>query len=100
MSTAVINIRVRADVKKQAQRVARELGMSLSAIMNGFLKNLVKTKTIIFSASEEPTKYLLKALKESKKDIKAGRVISFKTLNEEFSYLDKLIANDRKRKKS
>lgn len=100
MNTTVINIRVRADLKKQAQRVAQELGMSLSAIMNGFLKNLVKTKTVTFSTSEKPTEYLLNALKESEEEIKAGRVISFETFKDELSYLDKVIANDRKRKEN
>lgn len=74
MNTAIVNVRVETALKKQAQKVASELGISLSAIIHGFLKQLVKTKTVTFSASEEPTKYLIDTLKESKEDIKAGRV--------------------------
>lgn len=74
MNTAVVNVKVNPTVKKQAQKVAEELGLSLSALINGFLKHLVRTKAVTFSASEEPTPYLLRALKESKEDIKAGRV--------------------------
>lgn len=75
MNTAVINVKVTPDVKKQAQKVAHEMGLSLSALINGFLKQVVKTKTITFSAEkEEPSEYLLKALKQSKKDIKAGKI--------------------------
>lgn len=75
MNTAVVNVKVNPTVKKQAQHVARELGFSLSSLINAYLKQLVKTKAITFSvASEEPTEYLLEMLKESKKDIQEGRV--------------------------
>lgn len=75
MNTAVINIKVQPDIKKRAQMVASELGFSLSSLINAYLKQLVKTKTVTFSASsEEPTDYLLQVLRESKEDIKAERV--------------------------
>lgn len=75
MNTAVINIKVQPDIKKKAQIVASELGFSLSSLINAYLRQLIKTKTITFSASsEEPTEYLLQALRESKEDIKTGKV--------------------------
>ena len=75
MNTAVINIKTDPKVKKQAQRVAAELGFSLSSLLNGYLRELVKTKTVTFSAAKEvPTAYMLRALKESEEDTKAGRV--------------------------
>ncbi|PJE58071.1 MAG: hypothetical protein COU81_02680 [Candidatus Portnoybacteria bacterium CG10_big_fil_rev_8_21_14_0_10_36_7] len=76
MNTAVINIKTRPEVKTQAQEVASELGISLSSLINAFLRHLVKTKQVTFSLDEQPSKYLLKVLKESKKDIKDGRVSS------------------------
>lgn len=95
MNSAVINIKVKPEVKKAAQKRAEELGMSLSAVINGFLNHMIKTKTVVFSTSEEPTQYLLDALKESREDIKSGKVVSFKSLDEEMDYLDKLIADDK-----
>ena len=74
MNTAVINIRTDAQVKKQAQKVAGELGMSLSGLINGLLKHVIKTKTVTFTAREEPSPWLIKALKESREDIKKGFV--------------------------
>lgn len=75
MNTAVINIKTDPVVKKKAQKVAIELGMSLSGLVNGLLNQVIRTKTVTFSVSnEEPTEYLLQALKESKEDIKVGRV--------------------------
>ena len=100
MNTAIVNVRVETVLKKQAQKVASELGISLSAIIHGFLKQLVKTKTVTFRASEEPTEYLLQALKESRENIKAGRVISFEKPENALSYLDKMIENDKKATKN
>lgn len=76
MNTAVINIKVDPKVKKKAQGVASDLGFSLSALINGYLRSLIKTKSVHFSLNEkeEPSEYLIKALKESEEDRKAGRV--------------------------
>lgn len=90
MDTAVVNIKLSPELKISAQRVASELGISLSGIIKGFLKQLVRTKTITFTAAEEPTDYLLSALKESSKDIKAGRVSpSFDNADEAIAWLNK-----------
>ncbi len=89
MNTAVINIKTNPTVKTKAQAVAKELGFSLSSLVNAYLKHLVKTKTVYFSASEEPTPYLLEALKKSKEDIKAGRVSpGFSSAEDAIAWLD------------
>jgi len=97
-NTAVINVKVNPELKVQAQNFAEELGFSLSSLINACLKQIVRSGSVSFSVSEEPTEYIIKALKESKEDIKAGRVISFETGEEALVYLDKLIDNDKKRK--
>ncbi|KKR27102.1 MAG: hypothetical protein A3C27_00765 [Candidatus Levybacteria bacterium RIFCSPHIGHO2_02_FULL_39_36] len=74
MNTAVINIKTEVSTKKQAQRIASELGVSLSSIINAYLKQFVRTRRIEFDLREEPSDYLLQSLKESQEDIKAGRV--------------------------
>jgi len=73
-STAVINIRTDTKIKSEAQKITKELGLSLSAVINAYLRQLVRTKTVSFGLGEEPTDYLLQALRESKKDIKKGFV--------------------------
>lgn len=74
MKTAVINIKTEIKLKSEAQKVAEELGLSLSVLINGFLKQIVKTKTVTFSTSpiEEPSEYLIRDLKKSEEDIKEG----------------------------
>ena len=57
MKTAVLNIKIDPKVKKAAQKVADELGFSLSSIVNASLKNLARDKAISFSVFEQtPTK--------------------------------------------
>jgi len=72
--TSVINIRTDAEIKNQAQAVAENLGLNLSAVINAYLRQLVRTQSVSFSLNEEPTNYLLETLKNSKKDIKGGFV--------------------------
>jgi addiction module RelB/DinJ family antitoxin len=72
--TAVINVRTDSKIKKQAQAVAEKLGLNLSVVVNAYLRQLVRTKSVAFSLSEEPTDYLLEILKESKKEIKRDLV--------------------------
>jgi addiction module RelB/DinJ family antitoxin len=100
MNTAVVNVKVDPKVKREAQKVAKDLGISLSGMINGFLKHLVRTKTVHFSLSEEPSEYLIKALEESRKDIKTGRVVSFEDPNKALAFLDKMIYDEKKLQKN
>lgn len=73
MNTAAIIIKTDPQVKAQAQKTARDLGFSLSSIVNAFLKQFVKTKTITFSAAdEEPSEYLISAIKKARENRKKG----------------------------
>jgi len=74
MNTAIINVKVKPEEKVEAQRVAEELGLPLSVIIKGFLKQLVRTQSINFSTAEEPSEYLIASLKAADEHIKAGRV--------------------------
>lgn len=100
MYTTVVNVKIDPKTKKQAQKVAEELGFSLSALIKGYLKQLIHTKRVSFDLSEEPSEYLIQSIKEAEEDIKAGRVISFKNPDDALTYLDKMIKNEQKSKKN
>ncbi len=75
MYTAVINVKTHPEIKTQAKKVAEELGFSLSSLVNAYLRQLIKTKTIMFSTvSEEPSDYMIAMLKQAEKEIKEGKV--------------------------
>jgi len=75
MYTAVINVKTHPEIKTQAKKVAEELGFSLSSLVNAYLRQLIKTKTIVFSTvSEELSEYMITMLKQAEKEIKEGKV--------------------------
>lgn len=91
MSTTAIYIKTEITTKKQAQQIARDLGLSLSAIVNGFLKHFIKTKTVTFSANDEiPNKQTIAIMKQAEKDYKKGNTSpAFKTGEEAVAWLEK-----------
>jgi len=100
-NTAVINIKTDPVIKKKAQKIAKELGFSLSSIINAYLRQLTKTKSISFStSSEEPSDYLIRALKESDDDIKAGRIYSFDEVSDSLDFLDEAVESHGKNRKN
>lgn len=97
METAVINIKIDSKTKIQAQRVAAGLGFSLSSLINGYLRQLIRVKAISFNlTNEEPSEYLVQALKESEADRKTGRFTSFRSADEALGFLDKIIDENKK----
>jgi len=88
MNTAVINIRTDVEVKEKAKKVARDLGFSLSSLLNAYLKYLVKSKTVHFSLEEKPNAYLRKMLAESARDIKKGDLVSFDKAENALDYVE------------
>lgn len=73
MNTAVIITKTEPEVKKKAQALAREFGMSLSSLINTYLKQVVRTKKINLYLDEEPSPYLVKILKKSRKNYTEGK---------------------------
>lgn len=72
MKTAALSIKIDPKVKRGAQKVADELGFSLSAIVNASLKNLMRSKTISYSVLE-PSAMLKRAIKSAREDRARGK---------------------------
>ncbi|MEI6810618.1 MAG: hypothetical protein WCK60_01050 [Candidatus Nomurabacteria bacterium] len=88
----MINIKTETHVKAQAQKLAKELGFSLSSIVTASLKQFIRTREVQFSVSHKMTPYLDGILKQVEKDIKANKNLSknFTNIKEMDSYLDTL----------
>ena len=76
MKTAMINIKTDKKVKEEAQKLAEELGFTLSAFVTASLKQFIRTRSVSFSDSYRMTPYLEGVLKEVEADIKSGRNMS------------------------
>lgn len=75
MQTTAIYIRTEPEVKAKAQKVAKELGFSLSSLLNAWLRHFIKTKTVTFSARREeiPNEYFKRTLAKARKNWKEGK---------------------------
>ena len=45
----VINIKTEKEIKAHAQKLAKEMGFSLSAVINAYLRQFVRNKEVYFS---------------------------------------------------
>lgn len=89
MNTAVINIKTEPETKKGAQQVAAQIGISLSALINAYLKHLVRTKKVEFTLDEEPSPYLIKVLKKAEENYKKGNTSpAFTNAKDAIKYLE------------
>lgn len=86
----IINVKTEKALKEQAKLVARELGLSLSDVVNESLRQMVKNREVRFSAIPRMTPELEVLLGKIEEDIKNGRNISpvFGSAKEMDEYLD------------
>ncbi len=89
MHTTVVNIKTDPKVKNEAKKIASDLGLTLSGVINGYLKQFIRTKTVYFTLNEDnPSDYLLSSIKEAKADKKNKKNHSFKNTKEALDFLD------------
>lgn len=91
MNTQVITIKVDPVTKKEAQRTAEALGLSLSAVLKGLLKQFVRTKTLTFSAHSEeiPNAHTITVLKRAEENYRKGKTSpAFKNAKDAIKWLD------------
>lgn len=88
---AVINFKLDKKLKLEAQKVADELGVSLSGVLKNELRRLVADRRVVLDEYVEvPNKKTAKLLKQAQKDIEAGDVYSFRNNKEALRFLDTL----------
>lgn len=89
MNTAVINFTTEPELKVEAQKTAKKLGISLSLVLNNYLKQFIQTKTVTFS-DETPSKYLIDSIKKSREQLKKGEASpTFNDMEDAIAYLHK-----------
>ena len=88
----VINIKTDQEVKANAQKLAKELGLSLSDVINASLRNFVRTREVYFSAVPRMTPAFERFIGKIEKDIKEKKNLSpaFSKSKEAIDYLNNL----------
>lgn len=90
---AVVNFKTDQKIKTQAQKIAGDMGLNLSDVLNIYLRGFVRKKELYISLNEDesnPSDELLLAVKESKEEYKSGKVKKFKNINDAISHLKQI----------
>jgi DNA-damage-inducible protein J len=96
MSTTTIQLETDTDIREKAEKVAEELGFGkLTTLLNVFLRQVARTRSVNLQIGEEPTEYLLEELKKSEEDFKAGWSVSFQSGQEAADFVNSLITDEK-----
>lgn len=80
----VISVKVDKDVKASAQEVAKSAGLTLSTLVNAYLRQVVATRRIELFAPEQMTPKLEKLIASVEAELAAGKVSKKFTNVEDF----------------
>lgn len=89
MNYSVINLKTNPDLKKQAAKTAKKLGVSISTLLNNELRRFVAEQSVLLETPEVLNAETAKQLKKSRKDIESGNYHSFDSNKQALDYLDK-----------
>lgn len=92
MPKTTINIKADKEIKEKAQKVAANLGMPLSTIINAYLNQFIRTKEVHFYLEGELKPSVKKRLNRLQKEALAGKNLSpaFHSADEAIRYLNSL----------
>ena len=76
MAKTTINIKADKEIKEKAQKVARDLGMPLSTIINAYLNQFIRTKEVHFYLEGELKPSVKRRLDRLQKDVLRGKNLS------------------------
>ena len=88
----VVTVKTDKKIKEEAQKVAKNMGFSLGTLLNAYMRQLIKNKTVYFTS--EPTYYMSEQLEKDleiiEKDIQEGKNLSpkFDNIDDAINYLD------------
>ncbi len=87
----VLNVKIDKKLKQQAQQVAKDLGLPISTVVAGNLREFVRSRSITISDPPRLKPNVEKDLLAISKQAKQGKDISpsFDNLNDAFEWLDK-----------
>lgn len=91
--TSVINFKTDLKIKTKAQKIAENMGLNLSDVLNVYLRSFIIKKELYINLNEDeshPSKELIAAAKEAHQEYKKGKLKGFKNLDKLAIYLSKI----------
>jgi len=87
---AQVNFKIDKEVKKRAQKMAKEVGLSLSSVVNATLKQFARTGELELSAAPKATSYLQDLVIEARKELVLGKTSGpFDNVNDLMEHLER-----------
>lgn len=86
----VISVKIDKDVKDSAQEVAKSAGLTISTLVNAYLRQVAATRRIELYAPEQMTPKLEKLIAEIEAELKTGKA------SKRFSNADDFLADLKK----
>ena len=88
-TATILNIKTDKKLKAEAKKVADDMGLTLTTVVNSMLKQFVRDKEITFSTNEYPSPMLREALKEAQAEYDAGELKVFTNVEDLLADLHK-----------
>jgi addiction module RelB/DinJ family antitoxin len=93
--SVVINFRTDKKIKTEAQALAKKMGLSLSDILDGSLRNFLVTKRFCVDFSNEILRdKTIKDIKEAERDLKNGNMYAFNDTASAVDFIDDIIEKE------
>ena len=73
---SIINIKTDKEIKENAQKLSKELGLSLTDVVNAALRNFIRTREVYFSAIPRMIPEFEHLIGQVEKDIKEKKNLS------------------------
>ena len=89
--STVLNVKISKDIKRQAQDVAKSMGVPMSIVVAAGLKNFIRTRTLTLTDVPQLKPEIVAELMKIEKDIKKRNDLSppFTDIDEAIAWLDK-----------
>jgi addiction module RelB/DinJ family antitoxin len=89
MNKTVLNVKTDVEVKREAQKLAKKIGVPLSTIVNAQLKQFIAERRIEFVEPLVPSAYLTKTLEKAEKATEKQYSPVFNSSKEAIAWLKK-----------
>ncbi len=90
MVKTVLNVKTDKDIKEAAQKVAKEIGVPLSTVVNAYLKEFVRSQSVTFTTSPRLRKEIIEIFEQAESEPLTGKENSpiFDNIDDAFDYLE------------
>jgi len=84
-----VNLKIDTHIKEKAQKMAQELGLSLSSVVNATLGQFARTGELQLSVAPRMTPFLEDIVKEARAEYEAGKLKVYENADDFIASLNK-----------